>query len=128
MTDPKERLVPCGSCQACCRREWIFLDPGAGDVAEIYETVEAVDPRNGRLAKALAHKDNGDCFYLGATGCTIHAYRPRICRQFDCRAHYLTVAKRPARERDRALRQSPNVREMYEIGRAMQQKYPLAEE
>ena len=50
MTDAKERIVPCGTCQACCRREWIVLDPAAGDVIEIYETVEVVDPRSGRAA------------------------------------------------------------------------------
>ena len=128
MTDAKERLVPCGTCQACCRREWIVLDPAAGDVVEIYETVEVVDPRSGRAAEALAHQENGDCVYLGPEGCTIHSYRPRICRQFDCRVHYRSIAKKPAHERNQALRESPNLRELYEIGRAMQKKHPLAEE
>ena len=33
----------------------------------------------------LDHKSNGDCIYLGDTGCTIHARRPQMCRELDCR-------------------------------------------
>ena len=33
----------------------------------------------------LAHKDNGDCIYLGDTGCTIHDRKPRQCLEMDCR-------------------------------------------
>ncbi len=128
MTDAKERVVPCGSCQACCRREWIFLDAASGDVVEIYHTEEAIHPVTGKLAKALAHKANGDCIYLGATGCTIHGYRPHLCRIFDCRIHYLNLAKKPARERSVELRSAAKVRELYEVGRDMLNKFPIVEE
>lgn len=128
VTDQKERAVPCGSCQACCRREWILLDPAAGDVIELYETEDVVNSRNGKTTKALAHKANGDCLYLGATGCTIHGYRPHLCRIFDCRVHYLNMMKKPPRERDRELREQFNVREMFTIGRDMLKKHPLVEE
>jgi len=33
----------------------------------------------------IAHKKNGDCFYLGETGCTIHSNKPLRCREMDCR-------------------------------------------
>jgi Fe-S-cluster containining protein len=124
----KERIVPCGSCQACCRREWIILDPAAGDVIELYETEDVVDARTGKDAKALAHKTNGDCLYLGAAGCTIHSRRPQVCRSFDCRVHYLNMMKKPRREREQALRGAFNVRELFGIGRDMLKKYPIADE
>jgi Fe-S-cluster containining protein len=31
---------------------------------------------------------NGDCFYLGEQGCTIHDRAPHECRQYDCRAMF----------------------------------------
>lgn len=33
----------------------------------------------------LAHKENGDCIYLGVGGCSIHDRKPRMCREMDCR-------------------------------------------
>ena len=119
----KERSVPCGSCRACCQREWIILDPVAGDVVELYETEDAIDPKSGRPAKALAHKPDGDCVYLAPSGCSIHGHRPHMCRIFDCRVHYLNMAK--MRERERRLHAQLNVRRIYEIGRDMLKKYPL---
>lgn len=123
----KERSVPCGSCQACCQREWIILDPAAGDVIELYETEDAIDPKSALPAKALAHKPNGDCFYLAPGGCSIHGHRPHMCRIFDCRVHYLNTVKMPASERQRQLRAHPNVKRIHEIGRAMLKKHPLIE-
>ncbi len=33
----------------------------------------------------LAHKPNGDCWYLGDGACTIHDEAPLACKRFDCR-------------------------------------------
>lgn len=35
--------------------------------------------------RALQHKFNGDCAYLGESGCTIHETKPFACRLYDCR-------------------------------------------
>lgn len=42
----------------------------------------------------LAHKPNGDCYYLTEKGCGIHSIRPAQCRTFDCRRMYLAYPKR----------------------------------
>lgn len=74
------RSVPCGNCTECCKGDAIYIHPECGDVASYYETEEY----EGRLI--LKHKPNGDCIYLSReTGCTIHATRPTICRELDCR-------------------------------------------
>ena len=39
----------------------------------------------------IAHKPNGDCVYLGESGCTIHEKRPRMCREMDCRIIALRI-------------------------------------
>jgi Fe-S-cluster containining protein len=121
---PRERSVPCGSCQFCCRKEWVLLSPEAGDVIELYETENVFDPVRSRPGKALAHKPNGDCIYLGPGGCTIHARRPSLCRTFDCRLFYLQEAAKPRRERRRDLAARFKAKELFEIGRALNAAYP----
>lgn len=74
------RLVPCGNCTACCQGDAIFLHPECGDDPKKYQT----ERYEGRTI--LAHAENGDCIYLDREkGCTIHAARPTICREMDCR-------------------------------------------
>lgn len=46
------------------------------------------NPLTGQLQFILEHKPNGDCFYLGESGCTIYNDRPAICAKFDCRRMY----------------------------------------
>jgi hypothetical protein len=122
---PHERSVPCGSCQFCCRKEWVLLSPEAGDVIELYETETVFDPVRSRPGKALAHKPNGDCVYLGPRGCTIHARRPSLCRIFDCRLFYLQEAAKPRRERRRELAARFKAKELFEIGRALNTTDPV---
>jgi len=80
--DPRPtRTVACGTCNVCCRGDAIFLHPECGDDVSQYATVEY----EGRTI--LDHQPNGDCIYLDrAKGCTIHARRPTVCRELDCRA------------------------------------------
>ncbi len=123
----KARIVPCSSCHACCREQWVLLDPGAGDIPELYDTVEVVDPKSGAPVKALAHKPNGDCLYLGSDGCTIHDHAPAMCRAFDCRLYYLGMMAQPRPIRKREIRDQFSAKEMFEIGRDMQRKHPVIE-
>lgn len=119
--------VPCGSCQHCCKNLWIWLKPEEGDVVEQYDTVDYVSPITGLPAKALSHKPNGDCVYLGPAGCTIHGRHPAVCRAFDCRRFYLKLMALPRTERRREMRTGYLVKETLEVGRRMQEAYPVDE-
>jgi len=120
-----DRAVPCGACSFCCRKEWVLLSPEAGDVVELYETEAVFDPSRKRPGKALAHKPNGDCFYLGPGGCTIHSWRPSLCRSFDCRLYYLQELAKPRRERRREQETRFKAKELFEIGRALNAQFPV---
>ena len=74
----------------------IILRPEDGYVVERYQTVDTVNPITHQPAKMLAHKENGDCFYLGPNGCTIHGSAPVLCTGYDCGEQY--------REMTRAMR------------------------
>lgn len=102
---PDEASVPCNGCTACCKRELIGLYPEQGDLAERYETVDAVNPLTGRPFKALAQKPDGDCVYLTERGCSIHDKRPAICRAFDCRRFVRDLGTRADRRRAIKARQ-----------------------
>ena len=117
--------VPCGTCQHCCKHEWIIIDPAKGDVLELYDTTEIVNPINGQPAHALKHKDNGDCIYLSETGCTIHGRHTAICRAFDCRRFYLNMQSLPRAERRRQLKTIHRFQESFDIGKRMQDEFPV---
>lgn len=70
--------VPCNGCRACCSQA-VFLFPAQGDDASQYETVEAVNPITSQPSRMLRMKQNGDCHYLGADGCTIYDRIPAVC-------------------------------------------------
>ena len=81
---PDERaVVPCNGCTACCRNQRIMLDPDE-DITQ-YHAVPTRRGVDGPTQYMLRHKPNGECFYLGDAGCTIHDRAPRACRTFDCR-------------------------------------------
>lgn len=75
--------VPCNGCRLCCQGDSIVLHPELGDIPEKYQTEPF--PAYGPKGLMLAHKPNGECIYLGESGCTIHDRAPAICREFDCR-------------------------------------------
>jgi hypothetical protein len=85
---PQKITVPCNGCTACCRNNLVLLMPGEGDIPEAYERqrIEAG-------VEALAHQPNGDCWYLGQNGCTIHNRKPVRCRAFDCRRFILSTPR-----------------------------------
>lgn len=41
----------------------------------------------------LKSQPNGDCFYLGADGCTIHEHAPFMCKIYDCREQHRMYSK-----------------------------------
>jgi Fe-S-cluster containining protein len=123
--NPTTRSVPCGSCQHCCRHEYVAVDPAEGDIVELYETIDVINPFTQQPQKALARKPNGDCLYLGAAGCTIHGRHPAACRRFDCRLVYLGLKKMPRVERRLQIREHHDMDALYEIGGRMQRAYPL---
>ena len=63
----------------------------------------------------LATEANGQCVYLGASGCTIYDRRPLLCRSFDCRKHYLIL---PRQDRDNLVKLGLSSRAVFNAGRA----------
>lgn len=86
--------VPCNGCRACCIDDLIFLHPEEGDDVSKYETEEATHPATGQKTLVLKHKPNGECIYLGPSGCLNYENRPVICRTFDCRKAYVIMTKK----------------------------------
>lgn len=90
--------VPCNGCTLCCRNDMIFLHPEDGDDPSQYITEPVWNPLYKRAGLMLAKKEDGDCIYLGAHGCTIHDRAPVICREFDC-GKMFDIFDRPTRRR-----------------------------
>jgi Fe-S-cluster containining protein len=75
--------VPCSGCTACCKSQRVLLEEDEN--REPYVVEPTVLCNDGSMRWMLAHKPNGDCWYLGDGGCTIHDRTPKACREFDCR-------------------------------------------
>jgi len=91
--DPATAKLPrlnCDGCRACCLGDTIILKP--------HENPKAwnAKPRfDGRWE--LRKGEDGNCAFLGPTGCTIHGRAPEVCQSFDCRRYALHVRlKAPA--------------------------------
>jgi hypothetical protein len=95
--------VPCNGCTACCKNEFIILQPDDGDVIASYQTRLAAHPREPRLVHVLLKKPNGDCIYLGDGGCTIHDRAPYVCKVYDCRKFLRLISNLPPVERRRVF-------------------------
>lgn len=72
--------VPCNGCRKCCIGDAVRVLPG-----EDFTRWETEPHPSMPGQRMLAHKDSGECIYLGESGCTIHDDKPRQCRQMDCR-------------------------------------------
>lgn len=112
--------VACNGCTACCKKEVVVLFPDKGDRVETYDTVEVQIAGESKTRHALRHRDNGDCVYLGESGCTIHDRLPTVCREFDCRMYFLIMDRPQRRQHARAAASGINNRE--EIFRAARQR------
>jgi hypothetical protein len=85
--DPPLGYPPCAGCRLCCTnqgREGVPLNLAAGDDPVSYKGATF---RAGVWRLPVA--ENGNCAFLGPTGCTIHERAPSVCRVFDCRAAYI---------------------------------------
>lgn len=72
--------VPCNGCTLCCKGDAVRLLPE--DNPDLYITEKHPNLPN---ALMLAHQKNGDCIYLKNNGCSIHSYKPMLCKSMDCR-------------------------------------------
>lgn len=88
--------VPCNGCVACCKKEVVVLFPEKGDDVSQYDHVE-IEVEGVGIRHALRHKNNGDCVYLGESGCTIHDRLPSVCKAFDCRMYLLSMYREERR-------------------------------
>lgn len=72
--------VPCNGCTRCCHNDAIRILPNENP--DQWKTEPHAVIEN---ALMLAHKKNGDCFYLGSGGCSIQNAKPIQCMEMDCR-------------------------------------------
>jgi Fe-S-cluster containining protein len=115
----KPATVPCGDCHLCCKSEVLALMPDEGDDVASYEH-EYIDLPMARVP-VLKHKPNGDCIYLGESGCTIHDRAPVICKIFDCRRWFLSHSRA---ERRRMIAGSFATKAVFAAGRARLDSLP----
>jgi Fe-S-cluster containining protein len=63
-----------------------ILYPERGDNVSSYDTAKWYrDGLDKPPITILDRLPNGDCSYLGESGCTIHDRAPVMCRVYDCR-------------------------------------------
>lgn len=76
--------VPCGDCVGCCVSSY-HIPLRAQDAAAIERIPQhhLVQSRSGQLH--IQYRADGLCPLLGEGSCTIYAYRPQTCRDYDCR-------------------------------------------
>jgi Fe-S-cluster containining protein len=75
----------CRGCGRCCRGKVIRLNPY--EVARLAEflgtsTTEVLARWTSEGGATLARHDDGACVFLGASGCSVHAARPLVCRLY----------------------------------------------
>lgn len=98
MNSYEERKIetPCNGCTLCCQN----------DAVRLYHFEDAsqwkTEPHPWFIGHLmLAHKANGDCYYLEENGCSIQETKPYMCRTGDCRLVALKIPGFFARESDR---------------------------
>ena len=80
--------VPCNGCRLCCQNDAVRLLPG--DRLDLFIEPHPMLPGQWMIA----HKENGDCHYLGEKGCTIQDNKPKQCQRMDCRPVAAHIGKR----------------------------------
>lgn len=90
--------VPCGTCTLCCEKLSPFLTPeevasGLYPLSLLQPDEEQIryNPNVGPIV-VLYRKKEGGCGMFIDGKCSIYDYRPKSCRQFDCRkGHHPTI-------------------------------------
>jgi hypothetical protein len=112
-------VVPCGSCRRCCQgNSIVMLLEQEGDLIESYQHEFVNLPGAGR-GPILKRTADGDCVYLGESGCTIHDRAPVVCRVFDCRGAYSAFMTHPRPDRRRMVKSRAVDPEILDRGRAL---------
>lgn len=73
--------VPCHGCTLCCKNDVVRLRADEAKLGKWNMEPHPYIPNQ----FMLAHKINGDCYYLNSDGCSIHYDKPRQCQSMDCR-------------------------------------------
>lgn len=73
----------CGSCidKACCKEFLVPLTPPERIRLKTHDKLLREGPDMGAF---LAKKENSECYYLTAEGCSIWCKRPNACREYSC--------------------------------------------
>lgn len=95
-TDEEESNVPCGHCSECCKLLVPFLTPE--EIASGLFPLSLIQPSDEQLLAnptigpivSLYRKKEGGCGMFVDGKCSIYEYRPKACRQFDCRKGHHT--------------------------------------
>lgn len=80
----------CNGCGLCCKLFLINLSKEeyqSGKYRTLFEeygVIESFQEASKCGANLLVQKTDGSCIYLDGTQCSIHADRPRVCRDFFC--------------------------------------------
>lgn len=86
--------VPCDGCTLCCKGDAVRILPH--EPQDKWQT----EPHPYKAgARMIAHKPNGDCFYLGESGCTIQHDKPQQCWEMDCRRVALGIPSKSVLKR-----------------------------
>jgi Fe-S-cluster containining protein len=74
----------CTTCKdkACCKKFLVHLSASERLLFKTHDTYS----RDGSPTAIafLAKHENGDCYYLTPTGCSIWSSRPSACREYSC--------------------------------------------
>ena len=73
----------CNGCTECCHGP-VMLHPSLGDDYRTYESEDVMSDSK-LVGRKLKQREDGSCFYLSESGCTIWGRHPAVCRAFDCR-------------------------------------------
>ena len=87
----KEKLSceECDACGVCCSLFYINLDEEEYN-SKRYKTMfdfERFDFKDAEeIGANFLERKNGRCIYLKNNKCSIHHFRPKVCRKFFCRS------------------------------------------
>ena len=91
------KTTPCNGCVSCCKSDAVGLYPHENMAYQ--SEPHAFFPGQ----RMIAHKENGDCVYLAASGCSIHGHAPIKCQTMDCRNIFTKLTPREAMENGLAV-------------------------